>query len=76
MWSEPRFISLIKVFRSFANQYIAVCNREAMDDDELITRLAGGDNTALREPFSRHAPWLATRLRTVLPSSDIEDAHL
>ena len=44
-----------------------------MDDDELIARLAGGDDTALRELFSRHAPWLATRLRVTLPPSDVED---
>jgi RNA polymerase sigma-70 factor (ECF subfamily) len=44
-----------------------------MDDDTLIARLAGGDDTALRELFSRHAPWLATRLRAVLPSADVED---
>jgi hypothetical protein len=37
------------------------CNREAMDDDELIANLAGGDDTALRELFTRHAPWLAAR---------------
>ena len=51
----------------------AECNREEMDDDELITRLAGGDDTALRELFSRHALMLAARLRTVLPPSDVED---
>ncbi|MGD0700406.1 MAG: RNA polymerase sigma factor [Trebonia sp.] len=44
-----------------------------MDDDELITRLAGGDDAALRELFARHAPLLAVRLRTVLPPSDVED---
>ena len=44
-----------------------------MDDDELITRLAGGDDRALRELFSRHAPVLAARLRTVLPPADVED---
>jgi RNA polymerase sigma-70 factor (ECF subfamily) len=44
-----------------------------MDDDELITRLAGGDDRALRELFNRHAPVLAVRLRAVLPSSDVED---
>jgi RNA polymerase sigma-70 factor (ECF subfamily) len=44
-----------------------------MDDDELITRLAGGDDRALRELFSRHAPVLAARLRTVLLPSDVED---
>ena len=44
-----------------------------MDDDELITRLTGGDDTALRELFTRHAPMLAARLRAVLPPSDVED---
>jgi RNA polymerase sigma-70 factor (ECF subfamily) len=44
-----------------------------MDDDELIARLAGGDDAALADLFSRHAPWLAARLRTVLPPPDVED---
>jgi RNA polymerase sigma-70 factor (ECF subfamily) len=44
-----------------------------MDDDELIAAMAGGDDTALRELFSRHAPWLAARLRAVLPAADVED---
>jgi RNA polymerase sigma-70 factor, ECF subfamily len=44
-----------------------------MDDDELIASLAGGDDTALRQLFDRHAPWLAARLRTTLPPSDVED---
>ena len=44
-----------------------------MDDDELIARLAGGDDVALRELFSRHAAWLAARLRAVLPAPDVED---
>jgi RNA polymerase sigma-70 factor, ECF subfamily len=44
-----------------------------MDDDELIARLAGDDESALRELFSRHAPWLAARLRAVLPAADVED---
>jgi RNA polymerase sigma-70 factor (ECF subfamily) len=44
-----------------------------MDDDELIARLAGGDDVALRELFGRHAPWLAGRLRSVLPATDVED---
>jgi RNA polymerase sigma-70 factor, ECF subfamily len=44
-----------------------------MDDDELIARLAGGDDAALRELFNRHAPWLTARLRTVLPPPDVED---
>jgi RNA polymerase sigma-70 factor, ECF subfamily len=44
-----------------------------MDDDELIAALAGGDDAALRELFSRHAPWLAVRLRAVLPAAEVED---
>ena len=45
-----------------------------MDDDELIAAVAGGDDAALRELFSRHAPWLAARLRAVLPAAEVEDA--
>jgi RNA polymerase sigma-70 factor, ECF subfamily len=44
-----------------------------MDDDELIAALAAGDDTALRELFMRHAPWLAARLRAALPPADVED---
>jgi RNA polymerase sigma-70 factor (ECF subfamily) len=44
-----------------------------MDDDELIAAVAAGDDLALRELFSRHAPWLAVRLRTALPPADVED---
>ena len=43
------------------------------DDDELIAALAAGDDTALRELFMRHAPWLAARLRAALPPPDVED---
>jgi RNA polymerase sigma-70 factor (ECF subfamily) len=49
------------------------CNREAMDDDDLVGLVAAGDDMALRELFSRHAPWLAARLRAVLPAADVED---
>ena len=41
-----------------------------MDDDELITAIAAGDDIALRELFSRPAPWLAIRLRSLLPATD------
>jgi RNA polymerase sigma-70 factor, ECF subfamily len=44
-----------------------------MDDHELIAALAGGDDTALRALFDRHAPWLAARLRAVLPAAEVED---
>jgi RNA polymerase sigma-70 factor, ECF subfamily len=55
------------------NQPPAQRNRDAMDDDGLIAAVAGGDDTALRELFSRHAPWLAARLRAMLPAADVED---
>jgi RNA polymerase sigma-70 factor (ECF subfamily) len=44
-----------------------------MDDDALIAAVARRDDTALRELFSRHAPWLAARLRGVLPAAEVED---
>ena len=44
-----------------------------MDDDELIANVASGDDTALRQLFDRHAPWLAARLRKALPPDDVED---
>jgi RNA polymerase sigma-70 factor, ECF subfamily len=44
-----------------------------MDDDALIAAVAAGDDTALRELFSRHAPWLAVRLRAALPPAEVED---
>jgi RNA polymerase sigma-70 factor, ECF subfamily len=44
-----------------------------MDDDELVARIAAGDDTALRELFSRHASWLAVRLRVSLSAADVED---
>jgi RNA polymerase sigma-70 factor, ECF subfamily len=46
---------------------------KAMDNDELIAAVAGGDDAALRELFARHPPWLAARLRAVLPAADVED---
>src|SRR5690349_22805133 len=44
-----------------------------MDDDDLIAAVAAGDDRALRELFSRHAPWIAGRLRAVLAAADVED---
>src|SRR5580658_8141985 len=57
----------------WANRLPPERNREAMDDDELIAAVAGGDDAGLRELFSRHAPWLAVRLRGVLPAAEVED---
>lgn len=44
-----------------------------MDDDRLIAAVAAGDDSALRLLFFRHAPWLASRLRAVLPAAEVED---
>lgn len=44
-----------------------------MDDATLIAALRDGDDTALRELFDRHAPWVAARLRRVLPADAVED---
>jgi RNA polymerase sigma-70 factor (ECF subfamily) len=44
-----------------------------MDDEDLVAAVATGDDAALRELFCRHAPWLAARLRSVLPAVDVED---
>jgi hypothetical protein len=45
----------------------------AVIDDELIAAIAAGDDTALRDLFARHAPWLAVRLRASLSVADTED---
>ena len=60
-------------FPASVNLLLPERNREAMDDDELIAATADGDDTALRELFARHAPWLAARLRTILPAAEVED---
>jgi RNA polymerase sigma-70 factor, ECF subfamily len=44
-----------------------------MDDDDLVAAVAAGDDAALRELLSRHGPWLAARLRSVLPAGEVED---
>jgi RNA polymerase sigma-70 factor (ECF subfamily) len=44
-----------------------------MDDDELIVAVAAGEDAALRELFTRHAPWLAARLRGMLVADAVED---
>lgn len=44
-----------------------------MDDHDLIAAIAGGDDTALRTLFERHAGWLAARLRAHLPADAVED---
>ena len=44
-----------------------------MKDTDLLARTAAGEDAALRELFRLHAPWLAARLRTVLPAADVED---
>lgn len=44
-----------------------------MDDANLIAALRSGDDAALRDLFERHAPWLAERIRRVLPADAVED---
>lgn len=44
-----------------------------MNDEQLIAAVAAGDSAALRELFEQHAPWLAARLRRVLPAGAVED---
>jgi RNA polymerase sigma-70 factor (ECF subfamily) len=44
-----------------------------MDDATLIAAIRGDDDAALRELFDRHAPWVAARLRRVLPADAVED---
>ncbi len=44
-----------------------------MDDERLMAAVARGDHPALRELFTRHAPWLAARLRRLLPADAVED---
>ncbi len=34
-----------------------------MDDEELVSAVAAGDHTALRELFNAHSPWVAGRLQ-------------
>lgn len=43
------------------------------DDNLLLAAVAAGDHTALRALFERHAPWLAVRLRRLLPPHAVED---
>src|SRR5260370_20167854 len=58
---------------AWANRLAPERNREAMDDDELIAAVAGGDDAGLRELYTRHSPWLAARLRGVWPAAEVED---
>ena len=47
-----------------------------MNDEELIAAVVADDqqaHAALRELFERHAPWIARRLRRVLPPDAVED---
>jgi RNA polymerase sigma-70 factor (ECF subfamily) len=66
-------LMVLPKFPASVNLLLPERNREAMDDDELIAATADGDDTALRELFARHAPWLAARLRTILPAAEVED---
>ena len=62
-----------RVGRVVVNRSLADSNKRVVDDDRLIGRVAGGDDAALRELLFRHGPWLAARLRAVMPAADVED---
>jgi RNA polymerase sigma-70 factor (ECF subfamily) len=62
------------------NRTAPICNKlSEMDrnnddtDEALMSAVARGDHTALRELFTRHAPWLAARLKRVTPADSVED---
>jgi RNA polymerase sigma-70 factor (ECF subfamily) len=59
--------------RVVVNRSSVESNRGLVDDDRLIKRVAGGDDAALRELLFRHGPWLAARLRALMPAADVED---
>lgn len=59
--------------RIVVNRSSVESNRGLVDDDLLIGRVAGGDDAALRELLFRHGPWLAARLRALMPAADVED---
>lgn len=42
-------------------------------DDALLALIVAGDELALREMYERHARWVATRLRRILPAYAVED---
>src|SRR5690606_20661042 len=44
-----------------------------MNDELLIAAVGAGDHMALKELFERHAQWVASRLRRVLPAHAVED---
>jgi len=56
------------------NQMARRSNRVSeMNDDQLLSAVARGDQRALPELFDRHSPWLAARLRRSLPADAVED---
>jgi RNA polymerase sigma-70 factor, ECF subfamily len=62
-----------RVGRVVVNRSSVESNKGVVDDDRLIQRVAGGDDAALRELLFRHGPWLAARLRALMPAADVED---
>jgi len=71
--SRGKMVLCCENFAVWLNRPPPARNRAPMDDDALIAAMAAGHDGALRELFSRHAPWLAARLRVVLPAADVED---
>jgi hypothetical protein len=55
-WSDARIqLRMFPSFPASVNLLPPERNREAMDDDELIAAMAGGDDTGLQELFTRPA---------------------
>src|SRR5919109_2628752 len=44
-----------------------------MEDSALVQAVAKGNDPALQELFQWHAPWMAARLRRVMPADAVED---
>lgn len=48
----------------------------AAEDADLISRIAAGDQSALRELMHRHSPWLRLRLARRTPDDDLAESAL
>ena len=47
-----------------------------LDDRAVLAKVANGDSVALRELYTRHAPWLGVRLRRRCADTDIVEEAL
>ncbi len=53
-----------------------VGNRSDLDDRAVLAKVADGDPWALRELYTRHAPWLGVRLRRRCADTEIVEETL